>query len=47
MKKILIILLLLPVFALTQTAEELDFVSPMQDGIAAIKKKSRRKNGQR
>ena len=37
MKKVLIILLLIPVFALTQTTEELDFISPFNDGVAAVK----------
>ncbi|TGV04341.1 WG repeat-containing protein [Flavivirga rizhaonensis] len=38
MKKILIILILIPVFAFAQTTEELDFVAPLNDGIAAVKK---------
>ena len=38
MKKALIILLLIPVFALAQTLEELDFIAPFNDGVAAIKK---------
>ncbi|MDA9069223.1 WG repeat-containing protein [Algibacter sp.] len=38
MKKALITLLLIPVFALTQTLEELDFIAPFNDGVAAIKK---------
>ncbi|GAA4884375.1 hypothetical protein GCM10023311_03460 [Flaviramulus aquimarinus] len=38
MRKALIILLLIPVVALTQTKEELDFVAPMSEGVAAIKK---------
>jgi len=38
MKKMLIILLIIPVFALAQTAVELDFVAPFNDGVAAIKK---------
>ena len=38
MKKALITLLLLPVFTLAQTLEELDFIAPFNDGVAAIKK---------
>ncbi|GAA4940974.1 hypothetical protein GCM10023314_12330 [Algibacter agarivorans] len=38
MKKVLIILLLIPVFALAQTTEELDLIATYNDGIAAIKK---------
>jgi hypothetical protein len=38
MKKLLIIFLLLPVFSLAQTIEELDFIAPLHDGIAAVKK---------
>ena len=38
MKKALIILLLIPVFVLAQTIEELDFISPFNDGVAAIEK---------
>jgi len=38
MKKALIILLLIPVFVLAQTIEELDFISPFTDGVAAIEK---------
>ena len=38
MKRALIILLLIPVFALAQTIEELDFISPFNDGVAAIEK---------
>jgi len=38
MKKALIALLLIPVFALAQTLEELDFIAPFNDGVAAIKK---------
>ena len=38
MKKALITLLLIPVFALTQTLRELDFIAPFNDGVAAIKK---------
>jgi len=38
MKKALIILLLIPVFALAQTIEELDFIAPFNDGVAAIEK---------
>lgn len=38
MKKTLFILLLIPIVALTQTKEELDFVAPMHEGVAAIKK---------
>ena len=38
MKKALITLLLIPVFALAQTNEALDFIAPFNDGVAAIKK---------
>jgi len=38
MKKALITLLLIPVFALAQTMEELDFIAPFNDGVAAIEK---------
>ena len=38
MKNLLIILLLIPFFTLAQTSEELDFVSPLHDDMAAIKK---------
>ena len=38
MKKILIILLLLPVFILAQTTEAFDFISPFSNDVAAIKK---------
>tara|TARA_R110002049_G_scaffold46286_4_gene134725 strand:- start:13537 stop:13722 length:186 start_codon:yes stop_codon:yes gene_type:complete len=38
MKKLLIVLLLIPVFVFAQTPEELDFVASFNDGIAAIKK---------
>ncbi|MGB5419944.1 WG repeat-containing protein [Algibacter sp.] len=38
MKKILIILLLIPVFVLSQTTEEFDFVSPLNDGVSAVQK---------
>lgn len=40
MKKLLIIFLLLPVFSLAQTIEELDFIAPLHDGIAAVKKEN-------
>lgn len=38
LKKVLVILLLIPFFSFSQTAEELDFVAPFSDGVAAIKK---------
>ncbi|WP_142785912.1 WG repeat-containing protein [Changchengzhania lutea] len=38
MRKVLIILLIIPVLAFTQTTKALDFVAPMYDGVAAIKK---------
>lgn len=38
MKKLLFILLIIPVFVLAQTMEELDFVSSFSDGAAAVKK---------
>ena len=38
MKKALIILLLIPVFALAQTSKELDFMVPFNDGLTAIMK---------
>ena len=38
MKKLLIILLLIPVFVSSQTTEELDFIAPFNEGLAAIKK---------
>ena len=38
MKKMLIILWIIPVIALAQTKEELDFIAPMHEGVAAIKK---------
>ncbi|GAA4810215.1 WG repeat-containing protein [Litoribaculum gwangyangense] len=38
MKKLLIIFLLLPVLLLGQTTEELDFITPFHDGVAAVKK---------
>ena len=38
MKKALITLLLIPVFAITQTLEELDFIAPFNAGVAAIEK---------
>ena len=38
MKKQLIIMLIIPVFVFAQTTEELDFISPFNDDIAAIKK---------
>lgn len=38
MRKILIILLLIPFFALTQTEEKLDFISTLHDGVAAVMK---------
>lgn len=37
MKKALIILLLIPVFSYTQITEELDFISPIQEGVFAVK----------
>tara|TARA_R110002049_G_scaffold55337_3_gene153605 strand:- start:8118 stop:8723 length:606 start_codon:yes stop_codon:yes gene_type:complete len=40
MKKLLIILLLIPVFVFAQTTEQLDFVAPFNDGLAAVKKNS-------
>lgn len=38
MKNLLIILFIIPAFALAQTTEELDFVAPLSDGVAAVKK---------
>ncbi|TBN04334.1 WG repeat-containing protein [Hyunsoonleella flava] len=38
MKKVLIILLLLPTIALTQTKEEFDFVAPIHENVVAVKK---------
>lgn len=38
MKRAFIILLIIPVFAFTQTTEELDFIAPIYDGVAAVKK---------
>ncbi|SFZ92298.1 WG containing repeat-containing protein [Flaviramulus basaltis] len=38
MKKLLIILLIIPVFMFSQTTEELDFVAPFNDNVAAVKK---------
>jgi len=38
MKNLLIILFIIPAFALAQTTEELDFVAPLNDGVAAVNK---------
>lgn len=38
MKKLLIILLIIPTFVCSQTTEELDFIAPFNDGLAAVKK---------
>ncbi|ULC57888.1 WG repeat-containing protein [Flaviramulus sp. BrNp1-15] len=38
MKKLLISLLIIPVFVFAQITEELDFVAPFSDGVAAVKK---------
>ena len=38
MKKQLIILLLIPVFAFAQIVEEFDFIAPINEGVAAVKK---------
>lgn len=38
MKKVIIILFIIPVFAFAQTEEELDFVAPFYDGLSAVKK---------
>lgn len=38
MKTYLIILLIIPVFVFSQTTEELDFIAPFNDGVAAVKK---------
>ena len=38
MRKILIIILTIPFFALTQTAEKFDFISTLQNGVAAVLK---------
>lgn len=41
MKKILIALLLVPVFAFAQTIENLDFISPMSDSLIAVQKNNK------
>ncbi|HJS00553.1 MAG TPA: WG repeat-containing protein [Flavobacterium sp.] len=38
MKKLLIILLIIPVIAYAQTTEQLDFIAPFSDDVAAVKK---------
>jgi len=38
MKNLLIILFIIPAFTLAQTTEELDFVAPLNDGVAAVNK---------
>lgn len=38
MKKILIILMFLPLLGMSQTVENIDYISPFQEGVAAIKK---------
>lgn len=38
MKKMLFTLLIIPVFVIAQTLEELDFVSPFNNGVSAVKK---------
>jgi hypothetical protein len=38
MKKLLIILLIIPIFVCSQTTEELDFIGPFNDGLVAVKK---------
>ncbi|WP_242093554.1 WG repeat-containing protein [Aestuariivivens sediminicola] len=38
MKNLFIIILLCPLFAVSQIAEELDFIAPFNDGVAAVKK---------
>ena len=38
MKKLLIILLFIPVIAYAQTTEQLDFIAPFSDDVAAVKK---------
>jgi hypothetical protein len=38
MKKLLITLLLLPFLGISQTLEDLDYISPFHDGVAAVKK---------
>ena len=37
MKKLLIIMILLPILGLVQTIENLDYISPFHDGVAAVK----------
>lgn len=38
MKKLCIVLLLFPLWGMTQTIENIDYISPFHDGVAAIKK---------
>lgn len=38
MKNLLIILLIIPVFVFTQITEELDFIAPFNEGLAAVEK---------
>ena len=40
MKKLLIILLLIPVLGMTQTIENIEYISPFHNDLAAVKKGS-------